>query len=295
MSIVRDRFFPYNKEETFNKMKPLYRYIIIALLSLVLLLSFSLIKESNKLESQSRALIIVISNNQILPQEIVSLYKNNKSLADILLSFILSAPRQELREMTIQEIAVNYGEEYLAERYKEKAIDYNEVVALTGEQATYDNFKNSLIEAGERNEVVDLLLNMHGDEETILFYHDSGKEVSGITEKEKIAEDLELENLNIGFVYQTICYGKKDIDIWIQAGAKVASGSQGVNYFVLFAPEVFLSNWAKGFTYKEAVEAGYSYELKRFRIIESIFSKDLFDSKSSEIFFIGDENYKIKE
>lgn len=250
------------------------------------------IKPSENIEN--RILLIVIENNFSLSYEIEEDYQKYKFFVDMFLSGILKVDIKDLTGKSLVEIVDIYLEDYLAEQFKKAAKDYGKIVVLTDETASYNNFKKTLLSFSKENKTIDILLHLHGDRSSIYFY---GQNVP----KSFIKEDFAVgqKPLNVGFVYQTVCYGGENMRIWLDLGAKVVSGSKGVNNFVILAPEKFLNLWAEGKTYYNAVNEAFDFEVsnwKRFSrflpgtILE--ITKD--DLEGGRMIFLGEKDYSIK-
>lgn len=244
---------------------------------------------------ENRTLLIVIENNFMILPEIEKGYENHKNLADTFFSYIFKVNKKELNNKSLVEIFDIYGEDYLANRFKRAAKNYGEIVVLTDKEASYDNFKRVLIDLNNNGKTIDILFDLHGRTGSIYFYN---QEIS----KYSISHDKDLSlnsPLNIGYVYQTICYGEENMEIWLELGAQVVSGSKEINNFVILAPEKFLYLWTHGRTYYDAVNGGFDFEVLVSRIIDKFFPNIMLsltkDSlESSRMIFIGEKNYRLE-
>jgi len=245
---------------------------------------------------KDRVLLIVIANNYIIPDEISDFYNQNEKFINPILSFIFKTSRENLYQLTPEEIAVYHAEEFLIDRYKKAAESYGKIVVLRNTEATYQNFKETLIDLSDNENKVDIFLNLHGSKNTILFYDDLKKPpyTGESIQKSRILNDLKKESLNIGFVYQTLCYGSYNLNFWIDIGARVVNGAKDGNDFVIVSPEIFLKEWSKGRTFKEAVEKGYRYERSIVKALNFILRDSFLDPDSSQMIFMGNVNYKAK-
>ncbi|MCX6737950.1 MAG: hypothetical protein NTY11_00830 [Candidatus Parcubacteria bacterium] len=105
--------------------------------------------------------------------------------------------------------------------------------------------------------------------------------------------DISQKPLNLGYVYQTLCYGGENEEIWLDLGAKVVNGAKGGNNFVLLAPEKFLYLWTHGKTFLEAVNGGFNFEVMISRIVPILSVRDE-DIESGQMIFAGDNYYSLK-
>ena len=231
----------------------------------------------------------------LLP-EIQENYKEHKNLVDTLFSYIFKVDKKDLNNKSLPEIFDIYGEDYLANRFKNVAKDYGKIVILSDEKASYNNFKRVLTDLDNEGKTIDILLDLHGGRDSIYFYN---QEIS----KHSIGYDkdfnLNKKSLNIGYVYQTICYGEENMEIWLKLGAKVVGGSKGINNFVILAPERFLYLWAHGKTYYNAVNGGFNFEVFVQKTIGKFLPETIFSMKedyleSSRMIFIGEKDYKLE-
>jgi len=243
----------------------------------------------------NRTLLIVIENNFMILPEIEKSYENHKNLIDKFFSYIFKTNKKDLDNKSLVEIFDIYGEDYLANRFKRAAKNYGEIVVLTDKEASYDNFKRVLIDLNNNGKTIDILFDLHGRTGSIYFYN---QEIS----KYSISHDKDLclaRPLNIGYVYQTICYGEENMEIWLELGAQVVSGSKEINNFVILAPERFLYLWTHGRTYYDAVNGGFDFEILVSKIIDKFFPNIMLslteDSiESSRMIFIGEKNYRLE-
>lgn len=278
-------------------MKAKYLLIFILIIFLFIGVFHHFLVERRLAKSlKNRTLLIVIENNFMLSPEIEEDYEEHKNLVDTLFSYIFKVDKKNLNNKSLPEIADIYGEDYLANRFKNVAKDYGKIVVLSDEKASYDNFKRVLTDLNNEGKTIDILLNLHGRSGSIYFYN---QEIS----KHSIGYDkyfsLSQKPLNIGYVYQTVCYGGENMEIWLKLGAKVVSGSKGINMFVILAPERFLYLWTHGKTYYNAVNSGFNFEVLIQKIIgkflpETIFSIKKDHLESGRMIFIGEKDYKLE-
>lgn len=259
--------------------------------------SFSGYSSGKKFEQslEKRTLLIVIENNLNLSPDIQKEYEKRKNFVNTIFSFLFKVGKKELENKDLLEIIDLYGEEYMANRYKKQAGSYGKIIVLNNEEASYNNFKKTLLELDSKGEKIDILINLHGDSENIYFYKEP-------VSKEAIKNDqdfLEQKPLNIGYVYQTVCYGGKNLEIWPELGAQVAAGAKGENNYVILAPERFLREWVRGETYYDAVNSAFSFEVFVWRIVSRFFPSEILSVKKEDLvagkmIFAGDKNYRLK-
>jgi len=277
------------------KAKYLLIFILITFLFIGALHHF-LVERRFAKSLEKRTLLIVMENNFMLLPEIEEDYEEHKNLVDTLFSYIFKVDKKDLNNKSLPEIVDIYGEDYLANRFKNVAKDYGKIVVLSDEKASYDNFKRVLIDLDNEGKTIDILLDLHGGSDNIYFYN---QEIS----KHSIGYDKDFsfsqKSLNIGYVYQTICYGGENMEIWLKLGAKVVNGSKGINNFVILAPERFLYLWTHGKTYYDAVNSGFNLEVLIQKTIGKFLPETIFLIKEDylelgRMIFIGEKDYKLE-
>jgi len=267
-------------------------FIIFFIIVLLVLVCYLLIPRKTEQTLENRVLVIVMEENFSQGGQSEHEYQQQKGIMNTFFSLIFRVSRKNLDDKTLSEIIDVYGEDYLANQFKKAAKGYGEIIILTDEEASYSNFKKVLLDINGQGKTMDIVLDLHGGPKAIYFYKQK-------VYKEDIARDRDLKGLNIGYVYQTVCFGGQNIEFWIDIGAKVVSGSKEGNAFVLLAPGKFLKFWTGGETYYDAVNGGFKYELRiqkainRFSPVE-MFPLDERTLKGSEMVFVGDKDYGLK-
>lgn len=243
-------------------------------------------------KKEARNLLIAVSNNGIIPPEFTNLYESAEPLANLVLANIFNTSRSELADLSLEEIMVEHGEPFVVDKYLD-AIGgygglgaYERILILKGEEASYKNFKKTLRDLEEKEGITDILINIHGTEEELLFH-------SGEVSKTEIPEDL--SSKNIGFVYQTTCHGSENMDIWTDIGAEVVNGAKGRNDFVIYSPAIFLENWVDGKPFQEAVEVAHQEEKEKLNNYTQFIPGISLNEEGSEMLFEGDVDYKWKK
>jgi hypothetical protein len=82
---------------------------------------------------------------------------------------------------------------------------------------------------------------------------------------------LAQKDLNIGFIYQTLCYGASLIDDWEVIGAENVNGAKGLNTYVLLSPIKFMKNIEEGESFRYSVEQARSYEISTYKLVKKMF------------------------
>ncbi len=203
-----------------------------------------------------KALILIIENNDMISDFDKVDEKTFKEIASI----ILDLESSEIESLTISEIINLHLEDYLAEKIQLYTSHYDKVVYLTDEDASYSNFKTELIKLNKEGFEIDLLLDLHGDNNGIIFYEQR-------VTAETLVKDLSQENISLGFVYQTLCYGSTLVDDWKKVGVKQVNGAIGKNMYVTIAPIVFIKEMNKGNNFQGSVIKAKDYEINTFKVV----------------------------
>lgn len=286
-----------------KKNKNVLKYFFVAIILIIIFIVFSwrsinfLVERKYVENLEDRILLIVIENNLNLPSEVIEEYEGNKNLVNIIFSYLFKVDKKNLENKSLIEIFDLYGEDYQASRFKKTAKNYRKVVILIDEEASYDNFKKVLLNLNNEGKVIDIILSLHGGPNVIGFYNQSIPK-NYLVQDEDFA--LNERSLNIGYVYQTLCYGGEDLNIWLDLGAKVASGSRRINHYTAIASEKFLSSWIHGKNYYDAVNDGFDFEVLIWKIVgkvipnKSFFSVNEKHLEDSEMIFAGEKGYRLR-
>ena len=128
---------------------------------------------------------------------------------------------------------------------------YGGVSVLRNGTASYEDLKNKLFTLTREGKLIDLLILTHGSDNEIA--------VGGGITGEKIRQlraDLG-KPLTIRSVYMMNCVGSSLNQAWLDAGARVSSGSIRNNYLPEPTTFFFWQNWKEGQSFETAVTAAY--------------------------------------
>ncbi len=248
-----------------------------------------IILHNNLASLQKRALVLVVEDDDTTS---FSEYENYKNFINPIFAFLFKVDKKDLDSKTLPQIIDDYGEDHISARFKKAAQGYGKTVILTDERASYGSFKQTLSSLNRQGYIADILLDLHGSGNSAWFYQE------GVV-KERIVKDLSGKKLSIGFVYQTLCYGKGTMKTWVNIGAKAVNGSKSSNAFTVLSPERFLHYWVRGVNFQEAVNKAYGEELFVWKIINMFLPEfQLYEelpeaTESSRMFFAGDEKYTL--
>jgi GH24 family phage-related lysozyme (muramidase) len=183
-------------------------------------------------------------------------------LADKLLSLLPDSVAGEYRQKLvdflrekIKSFVDNLAEtaELTANRYAAAKPDlYGDVVVLRDGTATYDALKNTLVNLSRDGKIADIFILTHGSKSGTICLE------AGITGQMVSAMKDDLgKPLSIRSVYMMNCWGTKLNQSWLDAGARVTSGSVGINYLPEPTMFFFWSNWKEGQNFESAVISAY--------------------------------------
>jgi hypothetical protein len=210
---------------------------------------------SRSLAADQRTLVILIENGGVdlgIPELV------DKLLEVVPQSNLLpESARQKvivfIRD-TIQKFTDNLLEsaELALNRYSAASPEhYGIVTVLRNGTASYDDLKNKLFSLSREGKLIDLFILTHGSANEIA--------VNGGITGEKIRQ-LRAEfgkPLSIRSVYMMNCVGSSLNQAWLDAGAKVSSGSIRNNYLPEPTTFFFWQNWKQGQNFETAVTSAY--------------------------------------
>jgi len=242
--------------------------LIFFILSVIIFIKFGWlltpsIYQNRKLPNQENtALVLVIENNNYLnfDQLDSAFFKKIALLIDPL-------NKKRINQMDTPQLIDEYFEDYLAKKILAYSKQYNKVVYLTDQTASYSNFLEVIENLSNQKYKIDLLLHLHGGEKNIWF---TNQNVSS----NQLTEDLIKIRPNICYVYQTLCYGYSQLRTWEQIGVKNANGAKDINNYVVFAPIKYSQYRQQGKGFLEASKKAYLYEKNLYHQI-SIFIPQL--------------------
>lgn len=167
-----------------------------------------------------------------------------------------------------------YGETAMSDCLESMAKPYyDSVVVLTDNEATFNTFRNTLLNLHRSNYVIDILINVHGcgsasganstynnancDSPRLVFHGDPASPGT----LRSIRTSNGGQPLNINAVYQVSCWGSEFNDDWEYIGATAVNGARELNYYVLLSPFVFMDRFTRGNrTLRDAAQDAYNAE-----------------------------------
>lgn len=210
---------------------------------------------SGTMTASNRALVILIENGGVdlgIPALVDKIFSALNSLIPVpaiarqaLINFL----REKITTFTDNLIETA---ELTLNRYNTAAPNtFGSVVVLRNGTASYTELKNTLIRLTRENKIMDLFILTHGGADSIA--------VTGNINGQKI-RDIKVEAgrpLSIRSVYMMNCVGSTLNQAWLDAGAKVSSGSIRNNYLPEPTTFFFWNNWKEGQNFETAITGAY--------------------------------------
>lgn len=210
---------------------------------------------SRSLSAQNRVLLILIENGGVdlgipeLADKIISSLHIGSVLPDSAKQALVRTLREKLQSLTDNLLETA---ELTLNRYNAASPGtFGRVDVLRNSTASYGELKNKLIGYSREAKLVDLFILTHGSEDSIA--------VTGGINGQKI-RDMKAEYgrpLSIRCVHMMNCVGSTLNAAWIDAGARVSSGSLRNNYLPEPTMYFFWNNWKGGQTFENAVTNAY--------------------------------------
>lgn len=142
--------------------------------------------------------------------------------------------------------------ELVANKYGAAKPDfYDDVIVLRDGTASSTALKNTLVDLSRRDKIIDIFILTHGGNDRICLVGD----IRGQMIKD-MKNDLG-RPLSIRSVYMMNCDGSTLNQAWLEAGARVSSGSIRTNYLPEPTMHFFWTNWKEGQNFENAVTNAY--------------------------------------
>lgn len=207
------------------------------------------------LSADQRALVILIENGGIdlgvpeLADRLLAVLPQSALIPQSVRQSLIGFLRDTIKGFTDDliesaELAVN--------RYGAAAPEhFGSVTVLRNATATPDELRDKLVSLSKEGKLIDLLILTHGSDKEIAVG-------SGITDDRirRMRADFG-KPLSLRSVYMMNCVGASLNQAWIDAGAKVASGSIRNNYLPEPTTFFFWQNWKQGQGFEAAVTTAY--------------------------------------
>ncbi len=215
--------------------------------------------EPNFSTDGTKALLILVENSYLISPDLGAIYPTIKTTADSVLAQVFEIDKNQLADKSLNEIIETYGEDWQIKQIRSVADKYyDRVIVLTDQTANYNTLLDSLKYLNSNYSAVDMILNAHGGEESIVFGNYS-------VSSNELVNDLISKSINIRALYQTCCYGASTVDDFERGGVYCCNGSSGVNYLTMFSAKLWLEKWCSGSSYIQAVLFAYSQEIEEIK------------------------------
>lgn len=141
---------------------------------------------------------------------------------------------------------------------------YDRVIVLEDDHATGPELAAALCSVS-RTHRVDLLLLVHGGEETLVGY--KGKHRVGNETFLPLLQAYQQDHatVDLRMVWQMNCYGASLTGFWRALGAQVVNGSVGINWLPEPTLSLFLRHWMRGESFSQAVVTSTTQAMRWWR------------------------------
>lgn len=210
---------------------------------------------ASSMSAQDRVLVVLIENGGVdlgipaLVDRLFTALHVGSVVPDSVKQQLISTIREKIRSFTDNLIETA---ELTLNRYNAAAPGlFGSVVVLRDGTASYNELKSTLTRLTRENKIIDLMILTHGSTDYI--------SVAGAIDGDKIrAIKAEAGRpLSIRSVYMMNCVGSSLNQAWIDAGAKVSSGSLRNNYLPEPTTYFFWTNWKNGQGFETAATGAY--------------------------------------
>lgn len=210
---------------------------------------------SQSFAAADRALVILIENGGVdlgipaLVTKLLSYIPGADAIPEEYRRKLIVFIREKIKSFTDNLVETV---ELTANRYDAaKPSLFGDVIVLRDSTASYQELKGKLIDLSRNGKIVDVFILTHGGDETICLTGDiSGQMISDM--KKDYGKPLSIRS-----VYMMNCVGSSLNQSWLDAGAKVSTGSIRNNYIPEPTMFFFWSNWKDGQTFETAVTGAY--------------------------------------
>ena len=216
---------------------------------------------------EKTALVMVVENNGWLGDQTISSYFDlfRPAITEIFAD-IFGIEQSAMDGMSLTEIIDVYGEAWQINEINTIASRrYERVVALTDDEASFDNFLSHLSALSAEGYRIDVILNLHSTDYNVRFS-------DGSHDIEEMTGALKNSSIEIRALYQTCCYGSEMIGDWDEYAISAVNGSFKTNSLVMYSPIYFIDLWTQGLPFSDAVQNARTMEIDKIRSYEKDFS-----------------------
>ncbi|RYC05227.1 glycoside hydrolase family protein [Nocardioides zhouii] len=214
---------------------------------------------SRSMAATDRALVVLLDNGGVdlglpaLVDKILDALPGSSMIPSSVKRDIVSAVERKLREVT--DNLLESAELALARYEKAKPGQYADVTVLRNSASLADDMKAKLFALGRAGKIIDVYVLTHGSDKSIAI-NDGGADITDTTIrgwKTEYGSALPLRS-----VYMMNCEASTLNQAWLDAGAKVVSGSVGLNVLPEPTTYFFWNNWKDGQGFDTAITGAYT-------------------------------------
>lgn len=214
---------------------------------------------SRSMAATNRALVVLLDNGGVdlgLPamvDKILDSLPGSSMIPSSVKRDLVSLLERKLKELT--DNLLENAELALARYEQAKPGHYSDVTVLRNSTSLADDLKAKLFALGRAGKIIDLYVLTHGSARSIAI-NDGGADITDTTIrgwKTEYGKGLPLRS-----VYMMNCEASTLNQAWLDAGAKVVSGSVGLNVLPEPTTYFFWNNWKEGQGFDTAITGAYT-------------------------------------
>lgn len=214
---------------------------------------------SRSMAVTDRALVVLLDNGGVdlglpaLVDKILDALPGSSMIPDSVKRDLVSVLGRKLHELT--DNLLETAELALARYEKAKPGHYSDVIVLRNSTSLANDLKAKLFALGRAGKIIDLYILTHGSARSIAI-NDGGADITDVTIrgwKTEYGKGLPLRS-----VYMMNCEASTLNQAWLDAGARVVSGSVGLNVLPEPTTYFFWNNWKDGQGFDTAITGAYT-------------------------------------
>lgn len=214
---------------------------------------------SRSMATTDRALVVLLDNGGVdlglpaLVDKVLDALPGSSMIPSSVKRDLVSFLEKKLHEVT--DNLLESAELALARYEKAKPGQYSDVTVLRNSPSLADDLKAKLFALGRVGKIIDLYILTHGSVRSIAI-NDGGADITDVTIrgwKTEYGQGLPLRS-----VYMMNCEASTLNQAWLDAGAKVVSGSVGLNVLPEPTTYFFWNNWKDGQGFETAITGAYT-------------------------------------
>ena len=214
---------------------------------------------SRAMTATDRALVVLLDNGGVdlglpaLVDKILDALPGSSAIPSSVKRDVVSFLERRLREVT--DNLLESAELALARYESAKPGQYSDVTVLRNSTSLANDLKTKLFALGQAGKIIDLYILTHGSDRSIAI-NDGGADITDVTIrgwKTEYGKALPLRS-----VYMMNCEAATLNQAWLDAGAKVVSGSVGLNVLPEPTTYLFWNSWKDGQGFDSAITGAYT-------------------------------------